>query len=65
MLTSIVFMILFYYKSIQEGKAQIFLNVILKHYVKGPLRMLRFGDKIWKKKNAFTFRFNVLIENVV
>ena len=45
MLTSIVFIILFYYKSIQEGKAQIFLNVILKHYVKGPLRMLRPGGK--------------------
>ena len=64
MLTSIVFMILFYYKSLQEGKAQIFLNVILKHYVKGPLRMLRPGGKFWEK-NAFTFRFNVFIENVI
>ena len=38
------------FKSIQgEGEAQIFFNLIHTHYVKGPLRMLRTGGKIWEK----------------
>ena len=52
------------FKSIQWRRAQICLTSVRTYYVKGVLTMLRLGANIVLRKSTFTFRFNVLIENV-
>ena len=63
--TSIAFMTSFYHlKAYKEdgGSSSHFLQ-FNTHHVKGPLRMLSPGSKIWEK-GTFTFGLNVLVGNV-